>query len=124
MIQRVQSIWLLVGLAVEVFMLCQCNMPIQYVTGAIALVCNIILMPLTIVTVFLYKHRRMQMKFCLLVVLFALIICVMWGSLWSMGSLQIDWKCVLPLLITIFHILAYIGIRKDEKLVRSMDRIR
>jgi predicted HAD superfamily Cof-like phosphohydrolase len=48
--------------------------------------------------------------------------------LWVTGKFQTELvpgvKMLIPLLILTFGILAFIGIKKDEKLVKSYDRLR
>jgi hypothetical protein len=44
----------------------------------------------------------------------------------DIGIVQGDWQmaAMLPIFIIIFHIFAFVGIRKDEKLLSSADRMR
>ena len=98
---------------------------------------NLILMVVialgSIYTIFLFKNRKFQLKISkvllLLCSLFLLVLMVdfyltkkQFTALLSINTLgfQILW----PVLMVVFAILAFIGIRSDEKLVQSMDRIR
>ncbi len=87
----------------------------------------------SIYTIFLYRNRTTQLKVSKAMVaatlLFLLVILVdfyltksQFVTLISVNTLgyQIIW----PVLMLVFAILAFIGIRNDEKLVQSMDRIR
>lgn len=91
----------------------------------------IILIPLiSIITIFLFKNRKIQLKLALI-----LIITV---SVFTIASVHVSmsiiskfrasvipgFKLFLPLLMLIFSILAFRGIRNDERLVKSYDRLR
>lgn len=86
-----------------------------------------------IYTIFLFKNRKLQLKiskFLVLLILTFLIVLLVdfyltkkqFTALLSINTLgfQILW----PVLMVVFAILALIGIRSDDKLVQSMDRIR
>jgi hypothetical protein len=91
---------------------------------------NAIILILALVTIFLYKNRKRQMKLSqLLLVLSALLI----GSLFVMplvkgeaNMMDIDYKIAsfIPAINSICAFLAMRFIKKDEELVRSADRIR
>ena len=97
------------------------------------LVFMILIAILAIYTIFLYQNRKSQIKIAKLLVvsnvIFLLVILVdfyltkrQFVELISLNTLgfQIIW----PVLLMVFASLALIGIRSDEKLVQSMDRIR
>lgn len=86
-----------------------------------------------IYTIFLFKNRKLQLKISRLLVLMNLTFLIVllvdfyltkkqFTALLSINTLgfQILW----PVLMVVFAILAFIGIRSDDKLVQSMDRIR
>jgi hypothetical protein len=86
-----------------------------------------------IYSIFLFKNRKLQLKISKLLVLLNLTFLIVllvdfyltkkqFTALLSINTLgfQILW----PVLMVVFAILAFIGIRSDEKLVQSMDRIR
>lgn len=94
-----------------------------------------VLLPTTVVaayTIFIYHNRKMQALFCMLNAL----LCVGWyvcyfvvGQMvgdksWGTVSFRPTWPAVLPLIAIILYLLARRAILADEKLVRSMDRIR
>jgi hypothetical protein len=98
---------------------------------------NLILMVViaigAIYAIFLFKNRKLQLKISksLLFLNFAFLVVLLvdfyltkkqFTSLISINTLgfQILW----PVLMVVFAILALVGIRSDEKLVQSMDRIR
>lgn len=85
---------------------------------------------LSVVAIFLYKNRKNQIKVALATVFLsaALIALTAWFA-WSAGEkyqavLNPGIRTFLPLIILLFSILAFLGIRKDENLVRSYDRLR
>lgn len=77
------------------------------------------------VNVFLFDNRRLQLKLTYLGIFITVILLVMYfleiGN-FSSGSIAL-W-CVFYFAILGFYILAARGIWKDEKLVKSMDRLR
>lgn len=85
---------------------------------------------LSLIIIFKYKNRVLQMRLCKLVmlVLFATLIV---GAIyfWRIGQMlqlngQFAFGAIIPLVALGFVILAHRNIKKDEKLVRSADRIR
>lgn len=92
---------------------------------------------LAFVNIFLYKKRKLQARLALLTALFIIIyhVAVVVYFLSFMNriegvtpdasiSLDIQAVVILPLIALICDIIAYFRIRKDEKLVKSLDRIR
>jgi hypothetical protein len=85
---------------------------------------------ISMVTIFKFKNRILQMRLCIINI-FLLV-----GSLalayyfiaFAFSDFQdtVHYKIValMPILAIIFNFLAYKGIQKDEKLVKSIDRIR
>lgn len=82
---------------------------------------------LSLVTVFLYTRRRLQAQLCMLVMLLLVLWYVLLAVLPSSsvgGSLVVEWPAVLPAVAIILSFMARKGVISDEKLVRSLDRIR
>ncbi|MCB2207859.1 MAG: DUF4293 domain-containing protein [Bacteroidetes bacterium] len=92
---------------------------------------NSMIILLTILTIFLFKNRRMQLnllRFSLILLL------IMIGSFFfyyvnilekaTGGLTHYEIGSYMPLVAFVFYILAYRGIMSDEKLVRSADRLR
>lgn len=89
---------------------------------------------LPLVVVFLYKHRMLQLRLCVVEIVLLLGSAVMIGiyyylsarvfSQLEFGAKGIHVGIVLPLVAIVFDVLAIRGIFKDEMLVRSLDRIR
>jgi len=85
---------------------------------------------LSFVLVLLYKKRKLQLKMTLLLIGLILVTCGTLGYYCydylnnSSTEIVLSYRLILPLLMLIFSILAYRGIRKDEEIVRSYDRLR
>lgn len=84
---------------------------------------------LAVVAIFTYKNRRLQMRLCSLSMLI-LALWYVWLALSiisagnTQGSLGLAFGSCLPLVAFILDWLARRGVKADEDLVRSMDRIR
>lgn len=83
-------------------------------------------------TIFLFRNRPLQSRIAVLGMLVTFVL-VVWESiaLWQRRAdipeesvLSFSFGAFLPFLALIFISLAIGGIRKDEKIVRSMDRLR
>ncbi|OFY68502.1 MAG: hypothetical protein A2Y71_15690 [Bacteroidetes bacterium RBG_13_42_15] len=85
---------------------------------------------ISIVDIFIYRKRKLQTRFTIgLFILTIILIIVLAGySFFVIQNFdaEISWsiKMILPLLMLLFTYLAYRGIRKDEDLVKSYDRLR
>ncbi|MDR0681256.1 MAG: DUF4293 domain-containing protein [Dysgonamonadaceae bacterium] len=122
MIQRIQTVWMLfvaiiASLFIFVSVIEQSNqvLLLKAESGLIAV--------LSIVVIFLYKNRALQIKLCygiLVLLILSYIILFFSGVKVVVGKLPL----VFPFVAGIFDILAILAIKKDEKLVRSLDRLR
>lgn len=142
MIQRVQTLWLVI-VALTAFATSQLTLyvgtlpngtelPLKLSANLLLAIVIIILGILALICVFLYKNRKLQFKLSVLGVIFSV------GFLFLeyyvvensfkpnhsilTGSYQIG--ALLPVVMIVFFFLAARGIYKDEKLVKSMDRLR
>lgn len=85
---------------------------------------------LSFINIFLYKKRKVQIKVCyiIMVLIFVMFFCIFYDSCFLYKHSITDYKLtvasVFPIVMIILDILAILGIRKDEKLVNSLDRIR
>ncbi len=143
MIQRIQTIYLLIatiisGALIFVFnlwhvgteqvevldlfneeSLLQKSIPISYLLSALV----------TFVTIFLYKDRKLQFvlgRIAILINLFLLVVLI-YLSLTLSGEASVSEKGIgmfLPILAVLFIVLANKAIKKDEDLVKSVDRLR
>lgn len=116
MIQRKQTIFLLlaaIALGVGTFV----------ATGTLIMRIVLVLTALlAILCIFLYKNRKLQAKATTLII----ILPVAWYILLSVlfGWNMLCWADALPAVSIVLMFMAYKGIMHDEKLVRSLDRIR
>lgn len=149
MIQRKQTIFLLLALAALIVCLC---LPIGKLTGnalgATASVYNIgifaqgklaahpllfvdlvIVASLTLIDIFLYNKRKLQMGICLA----NIVLCLAWYAYYgfmalsgfkALGTFSMSFSACLPFVAIVLFILARNGIKADENLLKSMDRIR
>ena len=83
-------------------------------------------------TIFIYRNRKMQALFCALnallivgwYVCFFVVSQMVGDKSWGAVSFRPAWPAVLPAIALIFYLMARRAIQADEKLVRSLDRIR
>lgn len=87
---------------------------------------------LTIITIFLYRNRKTQIQFTWVIVVCVVLFVGMAffflnqesaGNLDALG-LSVQPGSFLPVISILFCVLAARNIRKDDKLVKSMDRLR
>ncbi len=116
MIQRKQTLFLLV--AVVLGMIFFLSWPLLFI--------QMLASALSLFTIFIYKKRLLQAKLCLGCILINLIWYVVLAILIQQGKLpgQLPMTAALPMVAAILCLMARKGILADEKLVRSMDRIR
>lgn len=136
MLQRVQSIWLLLA---AVFAFLTFRMPFfsggnTMLPGPIFLTAQstiwlTIIAALTgalaFITIFLFSNRKLQLRLCFFgIILTCLFIalCFMETTKFNNGTMALS--CIIYFAILAFYILAINGIRKDERLIKSMDRFR
>jgi len=138
MIQRIQSLWFLLAAAAALLTLkysfysgnkvVNGIKEFHHMTGAsnFALtVLTVLVAVASLILIFLYKNRNMQKGLTLLVTL------VSAGNIAFYFSLiknyfegNFDLTGILVFVIPVFLLLAYRGIWKDQKLVKSLDRLR
>lgn len=85
---------------------------------------------LSFITIFFYKNRKSQIRFAktLLGIIVILICCTAYYAFYVIRNFNAEMlpaiNLILPVLMLICTYLAYRGIRKDEDLVKSYDRLR
>jgi len=142
MIQRIQTVFLLLATLVSASLLyfplfelpamAPDPAPREFMitSSALLLILNAAIGVFSFVVIFLFKNRSLQLKACRLVLI---LIFIMIGLLFYTSdtlSNGLDQKVIfkigtyLPLLQVIFVFLAHRGIKKDDELVRSADRLR
>ena len=120
MIQRKQTLFLIlafVAFAVTVFM--PVGVPWVWIVALLAALGSL-------GNIFLYMRRPLQAKLCIALIGLGLVyymaVAVYQHSI--DGQLVFTWPLALPMVAMLCLFLAHKGILKDEKLVRSLDRIR
>ena len=148
MIQRIQSVWLLLAALVmsgvfyfDVYHIASSTSDPQFVNAtniknnflAMALAGGSII--LSLVAIFLFKNRKMQLNLTWLNILLCIGL-LFWlfvglnNTVWSEAGVQsgirgmLGVAMFLPLIAVFLLIFALRGIRKDEKLIKSLDRLR
>ncbi len=135
MIQRIQSIYLLVSSGISgglifVFYLWTINKaPFYAIEDGLYLSLFIASSALALISIFLFKNRKLQFVLGRLNILlnFTLLALFMYRLLNTPGETQVSENGVgtlLPVLSIVFLVLANRAIKKDENLVKSVDRLR
>lgn len=141
MIQRKQTIWLLLA---AIFAFLYTQVPLYSATSAtmqetkFVATEDLLLFAVAIATgllaataIFLFKNRRTQAKLSWFGLLFSIGLIAL--EVWKIDAFQKEntlskasysWGSLLPIALVVLFILAISGIRKDEKLVKSLDRLR
>jgi hypothetical protein len=136
MIQRVQTVWMIIA-AIAIFL----TLKFSFYSGtlltdnsfhSVIATDNFILMVLTcalgsalLINIFLFKHRTLQFRICIVAILMELLLLFLYyrqTKLYSNGTLDI-WA-IFHLVTIIALILAAVGIYKDEKLIKDSNRLR
>jgi drug/metabolite transporter (DMT)-like permease len=120
MIQRIQTVYflLVVGLMMVLLFVLPVSVLKPTESGGIAI--------LAFIAIFLFKKRKTQIWFGYIILFILLLdyvlffVCSFDSSAFASGILTF----LIPLVAGIFDFLAIKGIRRDEKLVRSLDRLR
>ncbi|GAB6012392.1 DUF4293 domain-containing protein [Viscerimonas tarda] len=109
--------------------LSECQISAYPIRGIIPI--GLIVALIALVEIFCYKKRKLQIKLShintCLIILFYITVAVYACSGQQKLELtfpRIEFSLALPIIALIFNVLALINIKKDEKLIRSLDRIR
>lgn len=141
MIQRIQSLWLVI-VALTAFATSRLvlfegmlpngtKLPFNFAGSLVLSIAVIAIGLLALISLFLFKNRKLQFKLSVI------------GVLLSVGFLFLEYFMVenfkkensiltgsyelgalLPVLMIVFYFLAARGVYRDEKLIKSMDRLR
>ena len=129
MIQRIQSIYLLLVISLSsslgfIFLQPENEMVLTSFYTSYRLFCSVPI--LSLIALLLFKRRKLQALVCVMLLLVNLIPVIVYGQKSLNESLIITYYVViaLSLLNIILVYLSRRAILKDEKLVRSVDRIR
>jgi hypothetical protein len=141
MIQRVQTIWLLLAVIIA-FVLTTAPLYTGTMAGQVVKTFitkeSLLLFAVTAITgllaliaIFLFKNRKLQKRFTTFGILFS--IALVGLEVWQISEFRQEnstltgsyaWGALLPIALVFFFIMAASGIRKDEKLIKSLDRLR
>ncbi len=109
-------------------------LPVAGMTNYALMIISIIIPLIAFITIFLYKHRIVQARLCVINVIlmagyYAIVIWYTWLALnmpdvVHATSWHVEVPLALPLVCIILTLMALRGILKDEALVRSMNRLR
>jgi hypothetical protein len=141
MIQRIQSVWLalaaICGFAMAKVPLFAATLPDGTVRHFLAtesllsFALAVGIATLATVTIFLFKNRKTQLQLVWLGILLSAVVIGLqvysvegFKTSTNMTQGTYQWGGLLPIAMLIFLILAARGIRKDEKLIKSLDRLR
>jgi len=90
----------------------------------------LVVMAISFATIFLFKKRKTQLRLIVLIIILTAssILVIMYYS-WSVTNgfkeaAVPGFNLSIPPIMLLFEILAYSGVKKDEKLVTSYDRLR
>ncbi|MDH8701574.1 glucan phosphoethanolaminetransferase (alkaline phosphatase superfamily) [Dysgonomonadaceae bacterium PH5-43] len=150
MIQRIQTVWLFV--VAVLFLLFTFNPGawtegFQYETelSIATKTVNIVVVLLSLITIFSYKNRKLQIKLCGSIIALTILSIILTASVFLLSPgegvpptadlaeqgieavAHLRWDFVsmfYPVVSLIFTVLAIVAINKDEKLVKSLDRLR
>ena len=140
MIQRQQTLWLLLATIAGVLTFLfpfltgwelvpktTMERPAEIVAGSnfFILLTTIASIAISAVTIFLFKNRKQQIWLCLLgILLSALLIFLYIMQMNKTIKPTLALFCILPFIVLASYFMAYRNIRKDEKLVKSLDKLR
>ncbi len=139
MLQRMQSVWLLLA-ALSAFLTIKFSFysgniettgqtsSFQYLTAGfniMILILTIALVCIAAIDIFLYKNRKLQARLAILGILLSLLnIFLYFKQIPKFAIGNYDLTAILVFVIPVFFFLASRGIYKDQKLVKSLDRLR
>jgi phosphoglycerol transferase MdoB-like AlkP superfamily enzyme len=138
MIQRFQTIYLLLTTLFSILFLSGKMLVLKNETGVVELhgiilplvVLLILIAAISLLTIFLFKNRKFQLKLsiALIVLSIILILALAYYAFTLSGKynapIQFSINLIFPVMVLVFSILAYRGIKKDDELVKSYDRLR
>lgn len=86
-----------------------------------------IIITIAIIAIFLYKNRKNQSLLVLINIILSILFIgfeVFGAYTHQKDNFHFSIGFILPVFVLIFNVLAYTAIKSDEKLVKSMDRLR
>ena len=136
MIQRIQSLWLLLaaacafaGFKFPYYSGTKLNDPVLYELNAtstlLLMVTTIAVGVLALINIFLYKKRTLQLRLCVLGILMEAVLIFLYyreTTTFAQGTYALT--AILHSIIVLAFVLAARGINKDAKLLKESDRLR
>ncbi|CAN5386807.1 hypothetical protein BH11BAC3_BH11BAC3_42210 [soil metagenome] len=136
MIQRVQSVWLLIAsilafLCLKLSFYSGTHLPdnlyhqVTATDSILLMVTSIALGMLTLITIFLYKTRIVQLRLTILAIVLDLLLVYLFyrqTTSYTQGAYSIT--AATHVIIVVMLFMAARGINKDEKLIKDSDRLR
>jgi hypothetical protein len=138
MIQRQQTLWLLLATVAAILSYMfpfvvgdemQKNLPVRTSVTAgdnfFLLILTGASVILSTVIIFLFKNRKQQLQLCLVGILLSAMIVVLY--ILKMNKLvkpTLALSCILPFAVIVGYFMAFRNIRKDEKLIKTLDKLR
>jgi len=137
MIQRIQSLWLLLA-AVSAFL----SFKLPFFSGTkegvnitekaiidggstlFLLIATGAALVIALITIFLFKDRKLQLRLCVVGITISLLIIFLYYNEIRKLSGSISLSCIFVFLIPVAFIMAARGIWHDEKLVKSLNKLR
>lgn len=136
MIQRIQTIWLLLAAAASF-----ASLKLSFYSGKkdavlfeqlsgstggfLLLVLSVAVALLAVVSIFLFKNRKLQIRLALAALVLQLVVLFLYiqkTAAFIEGNYTLT--SVVSFAVPVLLVFAVLGIRKDEKLIKSMDRLR
>lgn len=138
MIQRQQTLWLILSTAAALFSFfypfvtgkgiskgLETDMAIRGDSSFLLLIFTVASTALSAIIIFLYKDRKMQLRLCGLGLLLSLVMILLYIlEMQKLSKSTLALFAVLPFLVLAGYVMAFRHIRKDEKLVKSLDKLR
>lgn len=136
MIQRIQTLWLLLAAASSI-----ASIKFPFYTGTLVegnayeslnattfipiVILTVLSALISFVTIFLFKNRNRQTWLTLLNIFISIIVIILFFlHLKDFSSGSFSLTSIFVFAVPIFLILALMGIRKDAKLIKSLNRLR
>ncbi len=138
MLQRIQSVWLLLASLFDAITFrfpffrgdwlkdtIPYDIDLNARTTIWLSILSVVAGVLAFITIFLFNNRRLQLKLCYVgIFLTAVLLTVYFLEMANFSSGTVALWCIFYFAILACYIFAARGIWKDEKLIKSMDRLR
>lgn len=138
MIQRIQSVWLLLA---SIFDAVTFRFPfyvgdwkkdtvpdlvdLNAERTPLLTVVSVLIGVLAFVTIFLFNNRKLQLRLTYLGILFSVVLLLLYFlEIGNFNRGEMALWCLFAFAVLLFYLLAARGIRNDQKLIRSLDRLR